>query len=153
MHAPIDEPFPEADGTPRQPVGRRRSQRPGARPATYRRAGRSADFPYVVAPRLHPLELLPIAEQCPFVAPGAYQGGRLYAHQPPSAAPTNFRPFVNRLHAVGLGLLLPTGFQAIFPKDSHGLAFFDGLPISYEHADPRTLSKGMGHLDFQLQPQ
>jgi 1,4-alpha-glucan branching enzyme len=42
---------------------------------------------------------------------------------------------VDRCHAEGIGVIIDW-VPGHFPKDSHGLAFFDGCHL-YEHADPR----------------
>jgi len=42
---------------------------------------------------------------------------------------------VDRAHQAGLGVILDW-VPAHFPRDAHGLAFFDGTHL-YEHADPR----------------
>ncbi|MCI0354416.1 MAG: 1,4-alpha-glucan branching enzyme, partial [Acidobacteria bacterium] len=49
--------------------------------------------------------------------------------------PDDFRSFVDQAHQAGLGLILDW-VPAHFPKDGHGLGFFDGTHL-YEHADPR----------------
>ncbi|MGL6133549.1 MAG: 1,4-alpha-glucan branching enzyme, partial [Prochlorococcaceae cyanobacterium] len=50
-------------------------------------------------------------------------------------SPEEFRAFVDRCHAEGIGVILDW-VPGHFPKDAHGLAFFDGAHL-YEHADPR----------------
>ena len=49
--------------------------------------------------------------------------------------PDDFRFFVDRCHQAGIGVMVDW-VPAHFPKDAHGLAFFDGTAL-YEHADPR----------------
>ena len=43
--------------------------------------------------------------------------------------------FVDALHRRGIGVILDW-VPAHFPRDPHGLAYFDGTHL-YEHADPR----------------
>ena len=49
--------------------------------------------------------------------------------------PDDFMYFVDRCHQEGIGVILDWT-PAHFPRDAHGLAFFDGTHL-YEHADPR----------------
>ncbi|WP_194819806.1 1,4-alpha-glucan branching protein GlgB [Nocardia sp. XZ_19_385] len=80
------------------------------------------------------IELLPIAEH-PFGGSWGYQVTSYYAPTARFGSPDDFRAFVDRMHAAGIGVLLDW-VPAHFPRDEWALARFDGTPL-YEHPDPR----------------
>ena len=90
--------------------------------------------PYCAGLGFTHLELMPIMEH-PFGGSWGYQPLGQYATSSRLGAPDGFARFVDRCHAMGIGVLLDW-VPAHFPTDSHGLAQFDGTPL-YEHADPR----------------
>jgi 1,4-alpha-glucan branching enzyme len=132
MHASADEPYRDADGSLRPPVPAA-DLKPGARFLTYPELADRV-IPYVKARGFTHIELMPISE-FPFDGSWGYQVTGWYAPTSRFGSPDEFRAFVDRCHEEGLGLILDW-VPGHFPKDSHGLAVFDGEHL-YEHADPR----------------
>jgi len=111
----------------------RRAPQEGDRFLTYQELGdQLAD--YATEMGFTHVELLPVMEH-PFYGSWGYQTIGYHAPTRRYGRPHDFMAFVDRLHRRGIGVLLDW-VPAHFPKDPHGLAYFDGTHL-YEHADPR----------------
>ncbi|MCE9685205.1 1,4-alpha-glucan branching protein GlgB [Shewanella sp. AS16] len=91
-------------------------------------------IPYVQQQGFTHIELMPISEY-PFDGSWGYQPVGLFAPSHRFGDAKGLKAFVDACHGAGIAVLLDW-VVAHFPKDSHGLARFDGTCL-YEHEDPR----------------
>ncbi len=106
---------------------------PQGKPLTYREMA-EALVEYVKRMNYTHIELLPVMEH-PYSGSWGYQVVGYYAPTSRFGTPDDFMYFVDRCHQAGIAIIVDW-VPAHFPKDAHGLAYFDGTAL-YEHEDPR----------------
>ncbi len=105
----------------------------GGRPLTYRALAHQL-VDYVKRMGYTHIELMPVSEH-PLDASWGYQTVGYYSVTSRYGTPKDFMYLVDQCHQNGIGVFLDW-VPAHFPKDIHGLNYFDGTHL-YEHADPR----------------
>lgn len=111
----------------------RRNSLEGNRFLTYRELAKELPE-YVKYMGFTHVEFMPVNEY-PFDGSWGYQAIGLYAPTARYGNPDDFKFLVDCLHQEGIGVIIDW-VPAHFPKDKHGLDYFDGTAL-YEYADTR----------------
>ena len=143
LHTGAEHPPVQANGEPGTVV--RVSEKPEGRFLTYRELAERL-IPYVKELGFTHIELLPVAEH-PYDGSWGYQVAGYYTCTSRHGSPQDLMYFIDQCHQNGIGVIVDW-VPGHFPKDSHGLALFDGTHL-YEHEDPRKGEhKGWGTYVF-----
>ncbi len=110
---------------------------PDGSPLSYRQAADQL-VPYVLEQGFTHVEFLPLTEY-PLDESWGYQAVGYFAPTSRYGSPDDLRYLVDACHRAGLGVILDW-VPGHFPRDSHGLADFDGSPL-FEYGDPRKGSQ------------
>ncbi len=105
-------------------------------------------IPYLKDMAFTHVELMPVTAH-PFDGSWGYQPIGLFAADPRLGDPDDLRFLIDQCHLNGIAVIMDW-VPAHFPRDEHGLSYFDGTEL-YEHADPRRgAHPDWGTLEFNL---